>query len=93
MKCLNNDECNEKISSYSVNDLKPLLDLIPEIRENKEFGKIDEELDFNNLQNQTKQNSESINRIEVKIESLEQKKLDKEIFQMVIQALTEIKRH
>lgn len=36
----------EKIESLSVHDWKPLLDLISKIIETKEFGRIDEELDY-----------------------------------------------
>jgi hypothetical protein len=36
----------EKIYSYTELDWKPLLDLIPEIIAAKEFGRIDEELDY-----------------------------------------------
>ena len=36
----------KKINSYTELDWKPLLELIPEIIETKEFGRIDDELDF-----------------------------------------------
>jgi hypothetical protein len=46
MKWLKNDECIDRINSFTKDDWLPLFNLIPEIIKSKEFGRIDEERDF-----------------------------------------------
>lgn len=46
MNVLTHDNYIERINSYTELDWKPLLDLIPDIVETKEFRRIDEVLDF-----------------------------------------------